>query len=365
MTKPEHDLYLTVRELSNTYEELALLYRMSEVFSFLSIDEICARIVEEAVGTIGVTTAAVLFFEEGRRELYTKTFKGNWDKETRYDAVSGNLKKVIGTKKSSVFCNINETEYKDYFPGLSTLMLCPIVGKEKVLGIVVASDKKSGEEFYSSDSKLLMAISAQAGLAIENALLYHEFESLMLGAISSLVKTLEASSKWTAGHTERVTEYAVNIGTLMGLERELIERLRITALLHDIGKIATPKEILNKKAKLHKNEWKEIKKHPARGADILKELKQFEDITQSIKYHHECWDGCSGIYGLQKHEIPLMARILAFADTFDALTSDRPYRKKKTRDEAVKEIARCSGTQFDPGVVEAFLSWIKDFSLPR
>jgi putative nucleotidyltransferase with HDIG domain len=365
LTGRDNDLTLTVRELSNTYEELSLLYRISEVFSFLSIDEICSRITKEAVNTIGVQTAAVLFLDNKGEMLYTKTCRGKWDCERVLDKTMEVIWKSIDSRKASAYCSLIETEHKDYFPELSSLMICPLIGKAKVIGAIVVADKESGEEFFSNDSKLLSTIAAQAGLAIENAMLYTELEALMLGAIRSLVKALEASSYWTAGHTERVTNYSLGIGRVMGLETGLMEKMKISALLHDIGKIATPKEILNKNGRLDKKEWAEIKRHAVLGAEILVELKQFDEIIQSVKYHHEHWDGQNGIFGLKRDEIPLMARILAVADAFDAMTSDRPYRQMKTKAEAVEEITRCSGTQFDPSVVQAFLTWVKDFIPPH
>ncbi len=361
-TAPEDILSITIQELSNSYEELSLLYRLSGVFSVLSVDEICAKIVHEAAGTIGVRTAAVLFIDDEDDKLYTKAFLGNWNAEREFPADENVLWKTLASKKASAFCKLSETEHGEYFPGLSSLMVCPILGKIKPLGALVVADKEPADEFYSNDSKLLMAISSQAGLAIENAFLYSELELLLLGAIKALVKTLEASSKWTAGHTERVTEYAVNIGRHMDLDAEEIERLKITALLHDIGKIATPKEILNKRGRLNEDEWQQMKKHPALGAEILRELKQFKDIIHSIKFHHEHWDGRNGIFGLKENEIPLMARILAVADAFDALTSDRPYRKRKVKEEAVREIVSCSGSQFDPDVVKAFEKCMREVS---
>lgn len=361
MTTRDQDLSLTVQELSNAYEELSLLYRIAEVFSFLSIDEIVLRITNEAINTLGVHTAAVLFLDEKGEKLYTKVSRGDWDNSRVFDKTSSVIWKSIEARRTSAFCRLAETEYRDYLPQLKSLMVCPLIGKVKVIGAIVVADKEAEEEFYSNDSKLLSAISAQAGLAIENAMLYGELESLLLGAIRSLVKALEASSCWTAGHTERVTEYSIGIGRVMGLDNEMIEKLKISALLHDIGKIATPKEILNKNGKLEEDEWVEIKRHPALGAEILIELKQFKEIIQSVKYHHEHWDGCGGIFGLKGDEIPLMARILAVADAFDAMTSDRPYRQMKTKEDAIKEITSCSGTQFDPSVVEAFLKWVQDF----
>ncbi len=365
MQEGDNDLSLTVRELSNAYEELSLLYRISEVFSFLSVEEICTRISNEAVNTLGVRTAAVLFLDEKGETLRTKTALGSWKRERVISRDSNPVWKAIDSKRSAAFCKLAETEYVEEFPELSSLMICPIAGKVKVIGAIVVGDKDSGEEFYSNDSKLLSAIAVQAGLAIENAFLHDELESLLLGAIRSLVKALEATSYWTAGHTERVTEYSIGIAGVMELGKEMLEKLRICALLHDIGKIATPKEILNKKDGLEVVEWEEIKRHPGLGAEILTELRQFSEIILSIKYHHEHWDGRKGIYGVKREEIPLMARILAVADAFDAMTSDRPYRKRKSKEEAINEVIRCSGTQFDPEVVEAFLRWVKDFTLPH
>jgi putative nucleotidyltransferase with HDIG domain len=365
MPGTDDDLALTIRELSNVYEELSLLYRISEVFSFLSVDEICARIAAEAVNTLGVRTAAVLFLDEKAGTLSAKAALGDWNPERVIHRDAGPVWKAIESKKTAAFCKLDETTYRNDFPELSSLMVCPVVGKVKVMGAIVVGDKDSGEEFYSNDSKLLGAIAAQAGLAIENAFLYEELEALLLGAIRSLVKALEATSYWTAGHTERVTEYSIGIAGAMGMGKEMLEKLRICALLHDIGKIATPKEILNKTGKLDAAEWDEMKRHPGLGAEILTELRQFSEIITGIKFHHEHWDGSGGIYGLKQEEIPLMARILAVGDTFDAMTSDRPYRKMKSKEEAIDEIVRCAGTQFDPTVVTAFLQWVKDFTLPR
>jgi len=355
----QQDLSLAIHELSAVYEELSLLYRISEIYSSLSVDEICSRIIDEAISTINVKTAAVLFLDEKREYLYTKAYRGDWDGQRQFTKDEGVIWKAIQSKKYCAFCRIKETEHRDYIPQINSLMVCPILGKVKAVGAIVVADKEFGQEFFSNDSKLLMAISTQAGLAIENAFLYSELETLLVGAIRCLVKALEATSYWTAGHTERVTEYAMGIGRNMDLESDMIEKLKICSLLHDIGKIATPKEILNKDDKLNEEEWLEIKKHPIVGAEILVELKQFKDVLLGVKYHHEHWDGQGGIFGLKQQEIPIMARILSVADTFDALTSDRPYRPKHSKEDAKSEIMRCSGTQFDPVVVEAFMKWVK------
>lgn len=367
MEKPDYqqDLSVTIQELSIAYEELSLLYRVSGIFSSLSIDDICNRMIDVAIDTVGVRTAAILFHDEKNDLLFTKTFKGSWDPCRTFPRDNAVIWKSIESKKPSAFCRVADTEYRDYIPGIRSIMVCPILGKAKTVGAIVVADKECDQEFFAHDTKLLMAITSQAGLAVENAFLYTELEALLVGAIKSLVKALEATSYWTAGHTERVTEYAISIGRLLDLDGDTLEKLKICSLLHDIGKIATPREILNKDEALSESEWIEMKKHPGVGAEILGEMKQFKDVILGIKYHHEHWDGRKSIFGLKNEEIPLLARILSVADTFDALTSDRPYRPKRSREEAAKEIQRCSGSQFDPEIVKAFLGWSELSTQPR
>ncbi len=361
----QSDLAQTVQELSNTYEELSLLYRVSGMFSTLSSAEIYSRMVDEAVDTIGVKTAAVLLWDEKNDVLVTRTSTGDWNGSKIFSRDGSIFWKVMESRKPSAFCRIAETEHCNLIPDIKSLMVCPIVGKLKTIGVIAVADKAGDQEFYAHDLKLLLAISSQAGLSIENALLYTELEGLLVGAIRSLVKALEATSYWTAGHTERVTEYSIAIGRVLGLDAETLEKLKICSLLHDIGKIATPKEILNKDCQLNDREWAEIRKHPEIGAEILGEMKQFNEIILGIKYHHEHYDGRNSLFGLKSDEIPLLARILSVADAFDALTSDRPYRPRRPNDEAVQEISRCSGTQFDPHVVDAFLQWVNGTNQQR
>lgn len=349
------DLELTVKELSDTYEELSLLYRLSEVLTGMSVDEIAEQVIEEAANTLDVTTAALLFYNEEEKKLYTKSFRGKWSDKIVISDDDEIIWSAVRDRKPVAFCKFYEAGHENYAHAEKSILVCPLAGKTRILGVMVLADRKSKVEFYSNDIKLMMAIASHAALIIENAILYRELEEFLLSAIKALVKALEASSQWTAGHTERVMKYAVSIGSAMGIAGEQLERLKICSLLHDIGKIAVPKDILDKPDILTYHEMMEIKRHPLIGAEILGGFKRLQDVILGIKYHHECWDGSQGLMG---DDIPLMARILAVADTFDAMTSDRPYRKKKTWDEAMGEIASLTGKQFDPLVVEAFMRWV-------
>jgi putative nucleotidyltransferase with HDIG domain len=352
------DLEATVRELSDTYEELSLLYKLSDVLAGMNVDEIAEQVVDEAMNTLDVKTAALLFFDHDNRRLFTKSFRGEWERDTVITEDDTIIWDAVMHQKPVAFCDLRTTGHRGYAYAEKSIFVCPLKGKSRPIGAIVLADKGGTGEFYSNDIKLVMAIADHTALIIENALLYKELEEFLLSAIRSLVKALEASSYWTAGHTERVTEYAIGIGSLMGLSGKQLERLRICALLHDIGKIAVPKHILDKADILDVQEMMEVKRHPMIGAEILGGFTQLQDVVLGIKYHHESWDGCSSLLGLRGEQIPLMARILSVADSFDAMTSDRPYRKRKTMDDSIKEILSLSGKQYDPTVVEAFSHWV-------
>ncbi|HOC58933.1 MAG TPA: HD domain-containing phosphohydrolase [Smithellaceae bacterium] len=179
-----------------------------------------------------------------------------------------------------------------------------------------------------------------------------EREKLLIGILISLTRSIDAKSPWTAGHSERVTRMAEAIGSYLQLNDDQMRILKISAILHDIGKIAVPEQILDKPGRLTEEEFNLIKKHPQTGADILSSIPSYETILPGILYHHERWDGAGYPTGTGGKDIPLMARIICVADVYDALTADRPYRKAWSREETLRYFEEQKGILFDPHLVE-------------
>ena len=185
--------------------------------------------------------------------------------------------------------------------------------------------------------------------------------SLYLSTVKSLASAIDAKDEYTRHHSTRVTEFTLKIAKSMKLSGRELEDLELAAILHDIGKIAVPEHILNKPGALTDEEFASIKEHPLRGQIILDPVKELNEIGKVVRSHHEKYDGTGYPDGLKGTEIPLGSRIMAIADTFDSITSDRPYRSAASHRRAVKEIIRCSGSQFDPEVVEHFLKVYQTF----
>ena len=188
----------------------------------------------------------------------------------------------------------------------------------------------------------------------------NQSEAELINSIKMLIRIINAKDKYTYGHSERVGRYAVSLAEAMGLPGEEIKTIRMGAFLHDVGKIEINRSILMKRGPLSEKEFETIRQHPFWGAGIIKAVDSLQPLIPLIKFHHERYDGTGYPLGLKGSQIPLHARILAVADSFDAMTSNRPYSKRKTLDEALAELRKCAGSQFDPEVVELFLSILEE-----
>ncbi|MBA7665505.1 Cyclic di-GMP phosphodiesterase [subsurface metagenome] len=183
----------------------------------------------------------------------------------------------------------------------------------------------------------------------------NKIRASFFNAITALAYALEAKDVYTSGHSQRVTEVSVTIAKELGLPKESLEKIRLAGLVHDIGKIGIRESVLNKPGSLTEEEYEHIKLHSETGEHILNPIVEDEEILKAVRHHHERYDGLGYPDGLKGEQIPQLARIIAVADTFDAMTSERPYRKAMSKEAACAEVERCRGTQFDPEAADAFL----------
>ena len=234
--------------------------------------------------------------------------------------------------------------------GLVNLSALPVAAKGKESGVLLLANKRSGP-FNEQDTKLLLSIGQHAGIALENARLHHELNEAYASTIAVLADAIEAKDAYTRGHCESVMRLAVEVGRRLELKGEKLDEVRYSALLHDIGKIGVPDGILLKPGKLMDEEFSIIQKHPAIGRDLVSRVPTLNRLTDAILHHHEKWDGSGYPEGLAGEGIPLAARIVGAVDAFDAMTTPRPYRNPVSHGEAIAEMQRCAGTQFDPAIV--------------
>ena len=226
---------------------------------------------------------------------------------------------------------------------------------EERLSAIIALGYSDRTVYNEEDSIQARQLADQVAVAISNARLIQNLEELNWGTLYALARAIDAKSHWTAGHSERVTKLALQIGRIMRLNQQELENLHRGGLLHDIGKIGIPPEILDKDGRLTDEEYKMMKEHVRIGARILEPIEAYTDIVPIVLQHHECYDGSGYPNGLAGKQISLGARIFSVADVVDALISDRPYRAGMDPETVVNIIKEGSGTKYDPEVVRAFM----------
>ncbi|MBN1880668.1 MAG: GAF domain-containing protein [Deltaproteobacteria bacterium] len=236
-------------------------------------------------------------------------------------------------------------------------MVCvPLVVKDEIIGVLQAINKTYERNFTEDDLSLLVSLSHQVAIAVDNARLYEELRETFFQTVEALADAIEKRDPYTGDHTKRVMQYSMAVITQLSINQNDEENLRLASILHDVGKIGIEDSILRKDTMLSDSEFDIIKEHPETGATILGHIKMLKDAIPGIMHHHERMDGTGYPLGLTGGDIPLIARIIAVVDTFDAMTTDRPYRKAMDDRDAIEELRRFSGTQFDAHIVDAFIS---------
>ena len=322
-----HSVY---RLVNSTFQLHELICRLSRLFCQIFDARFCQIIILDQTKGYSLFKCAI----GNRKKLVV-------DKKTR---ISGRLEKKIINNSISV--------RKDY------LLAMPLVC-EDVIGLVIIKRPLSGRHFEHFDQELVTAMLEQAVVGIRNLQLYEEQQRVVLGSIKSIVTLLDTRIPREYAHSPYFSRLVMLIARQMHLDEKQIEGLKYASLLHDAGKIDTPIEILTKATKLTPKEYRIIKRHPVKGAQILRPLQSLKPVISIILHHHEKYDGTGYPSRLKKRQIPEGARIMAVADAFEAMVYGRPYRERKDINGAAKEIKKKSGTQFDPKVVEAFLKVLK------
>ncbi len=354
------------RQIDKLKEERERLYALLKITKNLSaeinLDKLLIKIMEEVRKILNADRCTVFLYDENTNELWSKVAIG-LDDEIRFQADKGIAGHVW---KTGEVVNIPDA-YKDtrFNPEIDkktgyktkSILTMPLLNLyNDVIGVFQVLNKKSGS-FTRHNENLLSAISFIAASAIENAILNEEQKKSFTSFIETLSTTLDTRDYITAGHSRRVTLYALEIARIMKFDQEQMEIIRIAGLLHDIGKIGVPEVVLFKDRKLSEDEYEIIKRHANLTKSILNKihfLKKYRAIPEIAASHHERIDGKGYPEGLNGDNIPLGGKILAVADVFDALTSRKPYQDRMGLDEVMEIIEKDTGIAFEPFVVYNF-----------
>lgn len=358
--------YLAVQELGKRalaketlekYKELSVIYDATEKLAAnLDPQQVSQLVIEEAKRIIQADNISVIVIDENTGLCSVLAASGTeYHPEIGFRLGKGILGCIMDSGKGEIINNVlSDSRYIKGSAKISSMMCAPLKIKDRVIGAICVISAKS-LNYTAEDLKILSALALQSAAAIENARLYDSLKDTFLTAVYTLAETIEQRDPYTGGHTKRVTQYSLAIGGELGLSGEDLERLKFAAILHDVGKIGIKDNILQKDSDLTREEFNLIKKHTVYGQKVLKHVKYFKDIIPGVLHHHERFDGKGYPDGLRGEEIDIIARIIAVADSYDAMTTDRPYRKGICHEVAIEELKRCSGSQWDGDVVEAFL----------
>jgi HD-GYP domain-containing protein (c-di-GMP phosphodiesterase class II) len=367
MDRRLHELHDLTQQLGESYEELSLLYKLS---SNMTVDQPTAVFLtnacQELVQVTSLTWMALQLTDDEPRlnEMGGQVFTvGNVPVDR------GALKRV-GQALTTLRPADDEPLIVEDAAALGidglevvgrNLLVVWLVREGQPLGILYGADKTDGDRISSMDSKLCDSLANSLVIFLENTMLYEDMHSMFLGTLHALTASIDAKDSYTRGHSERVALLSKQLAEAAGLDSHTVERVYLSGLMHDVGKIGVPEAVLCKPGKLTDAEFELIKQHPVIGAVILQDIRQMQDLIPGVLHHHERWDGKGYPHKLAGEKIPLFGRLIALADSFDAMLSFRSYRKPKTHEQVLAEIERCAGTQFDPALARIFVKL--DFGL--
>jgi putative nucleotidyltransferase with HDIG domain len=361
-------------------KEAVNLYRISEVMATSQdLDDILELIMSVSLKEADADMVALRLYEEEQAQFVERIRRTRPGLAEDIDGGDLDLDEMLRVFEANEPLRVHGVQAHPYFerlPADSPLVsFCAVALRvqERLVGVLSAYSFTQGRRFTEGQRKVLNVLGSRAAVSIENARLVRHLREIneqlvdankslqenFLKTIQGFALALEENDRYTRGHSERVSTYARLIAEGLGLERRQVELAIQAGLLHDIGKIGIRYEKLNKPGKLTPDEVAMFRRHPTIGRRILEGIPFMQELIPGILHHHEHFDGSGYPEGLNSKKIPLLGRIICVADTYDAMTSDRPYRKALPHAVACEELVRCSGTQFDPEVVEVFLRKIE------
>lgn len=336
------------RKITSIFDKEVLLDTfLNSIINIMHIRNACIVLLDDSKPIAYVTKAV------GIDAIKKKTIKFNTN--------SGLIRHLIQSKKPLIKDKVKNSlgnhwrEIRKELDTLDAIICLPLTCKDRLLGVLTVGEKISLESYRKEEIEILSILCSEAGVAIENANLYQETIKNFLNTIQSLLSAIEAKDPYTHGHCDRVGKYCAKIAQELGLSPEEVEVAETAGFLHDLGNIGVSDQILNKKGRLTIEEFENVKRHPTIGAKILEPICLKNEVVEGIRFHHERIDGSGYPKSLRDKMIPLIAKIITVADVYDAMTSTRPYRKAFIPEDAVSELIRGCGYEFDSKVVAAFI----------
>lgn len=366
-----NDMTDSLRERSESLTkrvlEIATLYEMSKALgSTLDMEVLLDLVLDSTLRIFDADLGYIILLDHHTGQLEIRAWRGGERERPGAEALRTSMSEwVIREGRPLIFnpVQVDAGDRQDSLTGALAALCVPLVSSEGTFGAITVGHSKPDMRFTADDVRLMLTIANHANIAIGNIDLFSNLEDSYLATVRSLAIAVDAKDPYTRGHSDRVATYVVKIADRLELSRDQKIAIEIAAYLHDIGKIGVRDDILLKLGTLDDAEMAEMRHHPLIAANILKPVGFPWPIAPIVRHHHERWDGLGYPAGLRGEEIPLLARILTIADSFEAMISSRPYRVARTLEEAIAELRNCAGTHFDPAIVEAFVDVLEECDL--
>lgn len=349
-----------------------------EIAETSDFEEMVRSALHVVLGALGIRRGAVAEYErepDSLRFVASRGYGDTFPPDSHFTLNLGHASNTNGNdathahmlsleELSRIECDVRER-----FKGDEVEVVAPLVVRGELVGAILLGGKASGEAFTQEDRELVRALGRHVGVGLhnhrllreverraeENRKLYEDLKAIYRDTVRSFAAAIDCKDKYTQGHSERVGKYSEIIAREMGWGEEEVEGIAIAGYLHDIGKLVVDRDIINAPYRIDAKQSSELNRHPAAGYEILRPINHpFADIPLMARYHHERPDGRGYPEGLTDEQIPIGAKIVSLADSFDAMTTDRPYRRRRSFDEVVVDFRRNAGKQFSPDVVAAF-----------